>query len=273
MSLDTLNNGDSGLEARTKINAAIAAIEGSSALPRKHLCGFNMVYHTMGYLETGPGSCRDDTNSADIVLPASIIKVFGSSFAAGDSNGGMQTGLNAAVSTNYSVWVIRDTVNNVTDVMYSTSATAPTLPGTFNVKRRIAWVRTLPFSTDIVQFIQFGDQMFIGSGSSSADMSVSVTNTNMVLVIPSPPNVVAELRCYGSGAGGWYLQIESLMTFAVSAASPDLASLAGTSTVPSAGRFNIPTTESSQIIARSGAVTCNLKLSVRGWTDSRGRND
>jgi len=274
MSLDTLNNGDSGLDARTKINAAIAAIENKSVLPRSYISGMIMVYNTSTLLNVSAGVCRDDTDTYDITLNT-IIKDISSNFVAGSGNGGLQIGLTLTVNTNYSVWVIKETTSGSVDVMFSTSASAPTLPGTFDAKRRIGWVRY--GAGAIQQFIQKGDCLRYVNGpiDSFGTSLIGTASSDTLITLSAPPDVLTTFRFYGTcSAGTWLVRLAMTADASNITVNNLFTTFAGSGTAnPDAGQATLLTDASSQIRARASGGTVSFTASTLGWIDTRGRDD
>ena len=108
-----------------------------------HFTGFTMS-NSSGDLdhdiEVQPGQCSNSTNEILINLLTAITKRIDASFTEGSAGGGLDTGTVAA-STTYHLHVIAKD-DGTTDVLFSTSATAPTLPTDYNVFRRIGMVET-----------------------------------------------------------------------------------------------------------------------------------
>jgi hypothetical protein len=115
------------------------------------------------------GACRDSTNENDIIATASMSADITESGA-----GGLDTGT-VATDTFYAVHVIGDsTLYNDPALMFSTSATAPSLPGGYDMFRRVGYVKT-DGSSDILEFTQ------TGSGSDrimtyAASIATDITN-------------------------------------------------------------------------------------------------
>jgi hypothetical protein len=101
----------------------------------------------------GPGapvvsSVRNSTNTTNIKWTGTIVIDITTSGV-----NGLDTGAEAA-STWYAVFVIAGGGNPVAGLL-STSSTAPTLPGSYTVFRRIGWVRN-GAASDFLVFLQFG---------------------------------------------------------------------------------------------------------------------
>jgi hypothetical protein len=74
-----------------------------------------------------------------MVLAAALTKRLDANWAVGTNQGGLDTG--SASDTDYYIWLINRSDTDVTDVLFSTSATAPTMPTNYNYKRLIGWFK------------------------------------------------------------------------------------------------------------------------------------
>lgn len=74
-------------------------------------------------------------------LSSALIKRIDANWAAGTNQGGLDTG-SVANNTWYYAWLIKDTVAGTVDVLFSTSATSPTLTGNYAAIRRLRGFRT-----------------------------------------------------------------------------------------------------------------------------------
>ena len=136
-------------------------IRRGSLFPRGHLSGLaiaNNATDAVNDIDISEGECRDSTNSVDIKLSAGITKRLDAAWVAGTNQGGLDTG--AIANVTYHVHAITGSAVAV-DVLFSASATAPTLPTGYTHFRRIASV--LRVSAAIRQFLQTGDQFTIPS--------------------------------------------------------------------------------------------------------------
>jgi hypothetical protein len=92
------------------------------------------------------GSARDSTDAANLVLSSSITKRIDAAWAVGTDQGGLDGSESVAgtpdASTWYYIWLILRSDTGVVDVLYSESATAPTMPANYDYKRLIGAVLT-----------------------------------------------------------------------------------------------------------------------------------
>jgi hypothetical protein len=107
-------------------------------------------------LDIASGAAVDTTYVDMLILGSAYTKTTGA-WAVGTGNGGLDTGAVGAASW-YSVWIIKRPDTGVTDILFSLSATAPTMPANYTLKRRIGWFKTA--SSNIVTFQQLGNRFF-----------------------------------------------------------------------------------------------------------------
>ena len=109
----------------------------------KHIAGltYSNAADATNDITVTAGSARDSTNTEDMVLAASITKRLDAAWAVGDNQGGIDAG--SAANTSYHIWLIKRVDTGVVDVLFSTSASSPTMPTNYTKKRRIgSFVRT-----------------------------------------------------------------------------------------------------------------------------------
>ncbi|WP_372742944.1 hypothetical protein [Neptunomonas sp.] len=87
------------------------------------------------------GSVKDENGTENIVLRTEITKQMDATHAVGDDAGGMESGGSLPSEGIIYVWLIKNPTTGNVDVLGSLSASAPTLPSGYTVKRRIgAWL-------------------------------------------------------------------------------------------------------------------------------------
>lgn len=111
-------------------------LTGGSQLPDRAIVGLEANYTSVSSLTIQTGTCRDDTDSFDMGLSApAVVDITASGF------NGLDTGGENANSW-YSVWIIDDsTGTNPAGGLLSLSPTSPTMPGGYDTKRLVMWVR------------------------------------------------------------------------------------------------------------------------------------
>ncbi len=92
-------------------------------------------------LDISAGSTRSSDGTTDITLAAGLTKIEGA-WAVGTGNGGLDSGTTFANNTNYHIHLIYHPTGPVVDVLFSTSATAPTMPSGYTKRRRVGCFQT-----------------------------------------------------------------------------------------------------------------------------------
>lgn len=219
-------------------------------------------------IDFSSGFCYDLSTNIKITNTA-LIKRLDATFTAGTNQGGLDTGTKA-ISTWYYCFAISK-ADGTADFLFSTSATAPTMPTGYINKRRIGSIKT-DGSGNIKGFIQVGNS-FIWK-TPVLDFSGTVTTTSQLVTVSSPISIKSKLNINTSiaTAGSTAVLITSPDT-TDSAVSGSLAPLATVGFGTSGGQQNIEvyTNISSQI--RLVAIsTTSFYLSVISYEDLRGVN-
>ncbi len=226
-------------------------------------------------IDIAAGSARDSTD-VDTLVASALTKQLDAAWAVGTNAGGLDTG--SIANTTYHIWLIKRPDTGVVDALFSTSASAPTMPTNYTLKRRIgSIVRT---GGSIKAFKQDGDRfrwvLAIQDISTTNPGTSAVTAT---LTLPTGIVVWADVAVY----------IENVSTVSIAML---VTALDETNSVPSfaSGLFNfgiastaadeinidnmsVKTNTSAQIryrLSASGASDL-VKIMTLGWTDTRGR--
>lgn len=221
-------------------------------------------------------SAADSTNAAMLTLAA--FSKTTSAWTLGSAGGAMDTGV-VANSTWYHWFVIQRTDTGVVDVLFSLSATAPTMPTNYTLFRRIGSGKTNG-SAQWVSFIQDGDLFQWLTPVLDIDASSSGTSavTRTLASIPTSVNVRAFLNVAifgGAGSQGLvYLSDLAAADLAPASNAAPLVSLgAGIVAVATYGQQVVRTNTSAQIRSREGATDSVLRIATLGWTDRRGKDN
>lgn len=125
-------------------------------------------------IDIATGSAMDATNAVMMVLGSALTKRLDAAWAVGNNQGGLDTG--SIADTDYFIWLINRPDTDVTDVLFSTSATSPTMPTSYTYKKLIGWFKRV--SSAIVAF-----NTYEGPGGAlefkwkAPTLDVSLTNT------------------------------------------------------------------------------------------------
>lgn len=214
-----------------------------------------------------------DSTATDYMTLASAISKTTSAWAVGTSNGALDTGT-IANSTWYHVYLIKRTDTGVVDVLISTSASSPTMPTNYTLKRRIGTIKTNG-SAQWTKFLQLNDEFLwdvpVGDVAASAP---GTSGTNYTLSVPTG----IQVNAIGSGAwffvtAGNYLKLSSPSTTGAAASSSNFSLYSSSGTTPGTTGFSIRTNTSGQIRARADGSGGSLYIITDGWIDARGKND
>lgn len=89
-------------------------------------------------IDIAAGGCVDSTG-VDVITVAALTKQSDAAWAVGTNAGGLDTG--AVGNSDYYIWAIKRVDTGVTDILYSLSSTAPTMPANYTLKRLIGWFK------------------------------------------------------------------------------------------------------------------------------------
>lgn len=100
----------------------------------------NNVSDANNAIDIAVGACVDTTKAVIIKLASALTKRLDATWAVGTNQGGLDTGTKTN-STWYYVYIISK-ADGTTDVLFSTSASSPTMPTDYVYKRRIGSIKT-----------------------------------------------------------------------------------------------------------------------------------
>lgn len=89
-------------------------------------------------IDIAAGWCMDATGVWQMEVPA-LTKQSDAAWAVGTAAGGLDTG--AVGNSDYYIWAIARSDTGVIDALFSLSATAPTMPASYDYKRLIGWFK------------------------------------------------------------------------------------------------------------------------------------
>lgn len=185
--------------------SGVSAETFEAAFPPMFKQGLTLINNTSDAnndIDIATGACRDTTDAFNLRLTSAITKRLDAAWAVGNAQGGLDTG-SKANSTWYHVWLIRKDSNGSIDALFSTSATAPTMPSGYTYKRRIGSVRTNA-SGNILGFLQTGSIFNLAAPSN--DLLLGVQTTATAFTVTSPlgikTNVFGIANVDSSGAAG-----------------------------------------------------------------------
>jgi hypothetical protein len=209
-----------------------------------------------------------------MALAAALSKTT-TAWAVGNGNGGLDTGAIAA-NTWYHVHLIKRVDTGVVDVLFSLSATAPTLPANYTLFRRIGSIRS-DASSLWTGFTQVGDQFILTVPIQTYNAYVGLPATTVAVVaVAVPPGVITEAffnAAYTNTASGNTITFFEGFLAASPSVLPGVCSLyVHTASVLEFGTFRVLTNSSGVINGYASAAGGTLYLATRGWVDRRGRD-
>lgn len=262
------------------------------AVPSSYLAGLTLSNSVASPTEThsidvAAGMCRDSTNAANIIISSAItdgVLQSAGSWSAGNFGRKLDTGARAN-STWYHVFAIRKDSDGSGDWLFSTSATAPTMPAGYTYFRRIGSVRT-DSSGNLLSFSQNGDEFLLVAGILDVDATNPGTSAVIRTLSGVPTGIkvgaIVNWRISNSGGSGGAGVLISALDQSDQAASQTAAPLMNIGEPISAvgGSYNFAgqlvtrTNTSAQVRSRliysDGSVI--LRGATVGWVDTRGRN-
>lgn len=267
-----------GTEGQTlQVSAGVPAW-GSAAGSLNGIAGLTLSNNSgdaVNDLDIAAGAAQSDdatiANRVLLTLTSALTKRLDATWAVGTNQGGLDTG--SVGNNTYHVFLIMRPDTAVVDVLFSLSATAPTMPTNYTKKRRIGSIVRL--GGTILAFNQAGDEFLLLAPVLDVDTTtLSTTAVVSALTVPTGVKVHAILNVFTTaGANNSVLLSEMDVTDA--APSTTVAPLS-THHVPSGGhsdRVRMRTNTSAQIRARSSAGSTTLRIATAGWVDRRGRDD
>lgn len=269
----TANQADLTLAAPFTFTSSQLAL--AAAFQTGHIAGLTLSNNSgtpNTILDIAVGSAAADDASVIMLLTSAYTKTTGA-WAVGTGNGALDTGT-VANSTWYHVYLIQRTDTGVVDVLFSTSATAPTMPANYTKKRRIGSFKTNA-SAQILAFTQRGDE-FLWSTATNDLANVSIGSTSAVLQALNIPlgvkvNPIAEASIFAVSTGAFLISSPDAADVAPVLNGVGIQVASSTYTVVSTG-ITARSNTSSQVRLRATHTTTSTQWTTLGWIDTRGRN-
>ncbi|MET3414768.1 hypothetical protein [Methylobacterium sp. 1030] len=222
-------------------------------------------------IDIAAGFCMSDDGTTLITL-AALTKQLDAAWAAGTAAGGRDTG---AIADNFwHVWAIHNPATAVSDVLFSLSDTAPTLPAGYTKKKCIGTI--IRKAGAILLFKQYRDHFLLTDPQ--IDSNAFNQGTAAILrTVSAPPNQIANVSVKmangsSSGAGFYVLitavsQIDAAPNASNCTWTPDVT----TSADSAVSDMWLPLNALSQIRTRQSVSGANDRICVRtlGWRDTR----
>lgn len=248
---------------------------GGGGMPRGYISGVvisNNSTDATNDIDIATGAARDDGNTADMVLASAITKRLDASWAVGTGNGGLDTG--SIANTTYHVWLIKRSDTDVVDVLFSTSATSPTMPANYDLKRRIgSIIRTggaiVPFRT--MEIAGGGVEFLRNVPINNLDEATqSSSGTLRTLSIPTGVQFHGIISGYVADDNGNPRLLITSPDQADTAAAGSLFTSAALADDFGSFQLNVRTNTSAQIRTRIVSTgDAVISLITHGWIDHR----
>jgi len=247
-------------------------VTAANSLPRGYFFGFNLANNSGApttTVDVGAGAARGSANTVDIELAGTLRGILqaSGSWAAGDNQNKLDTGAKA-INSWYHVFAIRKTSDGTGDILFSLSATAPTMPSGYAGFRRISAVRT-DASGNIIQFLNFGRNLTFKTPILDVDIASAIVDAAYVLSVPTGIEVKAKVGMFCSGAdASWSYRSPSANAIVPSHTDYRGGSLLVTTEVPDrlAVDTEIVTNSSAQIHFRT-SLSSAFRVVTYGWTE------
>ena len=227
-------------------------------------------------IDIAVGEASDSTNVYIMTLGSALIKRLDTTWVVGTNQGGLDTGV--VGNSVYHVFLIMRSDTMVVDVLFSLSATAPTMPTGYDYKRRIASFVRLAGANKA--FSQFGDQFLwlapVRDVNNTADHTTAQTGT---LTVPTGIKVDAIISglVNDNGTGNNAVLVTSIdqTDQAVDLSDAPGATWSGNNEAAyiAGSPIRMRTNTSAQIRYRANSATLDTIIITHGWVDYRGRFD
>jgi hypothetical protein len=225
-------------------------------------------------LDISAGIAVDSGNAVYMRLSEAITKRLDAAWAVGTNQGGRDTGAEAS-STWYHVWLISN--GGVVDVLFSTSATSPTMPSGYTYKRRIGSIYNSSGSV-ITAFDQIGDlflwdAVVVDVNSTNPGTSAVTATLSVPLGVITIARVRARLVSPTTASSGIVTALVTTDAAPTTDGTAPNDDIRGSSAADGRMRIDVPTNTSSQVRYRlnSSSADTVMRIFTLGWTDPRGR--
>lgn len=223
-------------------------------------------------IDIATGAAANDTAFATMTLASALTKRLDAAWAVGTGNGGLDTG--SIANTTYHVWLIKRTDTGVVDALFSTSATSPTMPTSYDQKRRIGSI--VRSAGAILAFVQNGDEFQWLTGIGDIDVTTpGTTAVSRTLTVPLGIKVVAFgslLLSNGAAANGHRLYDLAVNTPSIGTGAAAIGQVRAVASGQTSGFVQVRTNTSAQIGSRNETANADIiRFTTYGWIDTRGK--
>lgn len=233
-----------------KADAAIPFVMAKSALLSGLVTSNNSTDATND-IDIAAGSAISDDGTTVMTLAAGITKRLDAAWAVGSGAGGLDTG--AIADGHYFVWLIHRTDTGVTDVLFSVSGTAPTMPENYTKKKRIG--SFMRISAAIRPFYQKGNIFYFRTPVQDYNASIGASETLITLSVPQGEKIEAQIMADAARAGSLSVKIidadqsiDDAAFWVYSATNPSRSVNAGYTLTSAAGQIKAQCAASTSVI-------------------------
>jgi hypothetical protein len=244
-----------------------------SNAPRGFLGGLTVTQPTSNTIAVSIGMASSESTLSGLMWnTAAFTKYVNVNWSIGTGTGALDTGT-VATNTWYHVHLIGRADYYAADILISLSATAPTMPAGWTMRRRVGSVY---FGASVLGAVtQLGDYFYWASAPLDVSTTaLGTTSTLYTLSVPPGFKLIALLK--GSVQCGSAAAVLITDPNAVDI-PPSYTTVGGVSGAnqgtAQATTFSLhtPTNTSQQIRARSSVAATTLSINTLGWIDFRGQ--
>ena len=243
-----------------------------TAFPTGFVSRFQTIFNTVTTIDFGAGSCRDSTDSVNIVLSAGQTKNLNASWVAGSGNGGLQSGLTFSSGTFYYLFAIYRSDIGTTDYFASDNPTAPTLPTSYTnfcrfgaILTELASAQVRPFTHDLstnTWWLTTSDRVLI-------NQPINATPALLAVRVPAIQGVQAIMNISVFNAANAYgACIRPGFSPCVSTVQDGVSLYSEVANGNSGLQLRLPVNSSRQISVVGSGANGFLNLWVLGWQDN-----
>lgn len=224
-------------------------------------------------IDIAAGAAVSDDGTTLMQLSSSITKQLDAAWAVGTNQGGRDTG--SIADTTYHVWLINRPDTGVTDVLFSTSASSPTMPANYTKKKRIGSI--IRVSGTILAFVQSGKDFLLNVSRQDIDATNPGTSAILrTLTVPQGVQVKAIISAsvYPGTTTGLMMYISSPSIADTTPQGGSTAAPTGPGTVCADQQVGVTvlrclTNTSSQVRSRLAASGASDRIGIHtyGWED------
>lgn len=242
-------------QARANVSAAL----------KGHIYGLTLANNgtdANNDIDIAAGEAASSESSPVLMSSSGLTKRLDANWAVGTNQGGLDTG-SKANTTWYHVWLIQRSDTGVVDVLFSTSATSPTMPANYDRKRRIGAILT-DGSGIIYGFTQTKNKFQWDAPHVAYNSNPGTSAT--LIAMDTPAGVIST----------WLGSLASVVNRNVAVTSPLKGAITpsqyggvsiGTGTNISGVPLDTVTTDTSRQIRVQADVGGTLYVGTRGWID------